>query len=177
MLSPGSCIARARTYAMQAGAGPMPSAAAVPRKNKIPPSVAKARPLSHCVSPPSAAYAAHAEGEARIISTPTELSVDAAGRNKRGELPVTLSAGGNKMREEARTVELAVEFAVHGRVTFGMLATAGFAMHEPAFAAVVFGPQHLHAGQPGTTSAEEEQQQDKQRLVPQSMFDPQVSPG
>ena len=73
-----------------------------------PPATAKARPRLHCVGPPSAAYAAQAEGEARMRSTLSAFRVEVAGRKSSGEASVTLSAGGNTISDETRTVAFAV---------------------------------------------------------------------
>jgi len=52
----GGCAPRATSQLPpHAGAGTMPSDAALPRKNMTPLSVAKARARAHCVAPPSAA--------------------------------------------------------------------------------------------------------------------------
>ena len=144
-----------------------------------PPAAAKARPRSHCVGPPSAAYAAQAEGVARMRSTPSALRVEVAGRKSSGEASVTLSAGGNAISDEVRTVAFAVAFvAVQGSVTLGAGRGAAASWQLPAVLAVTFAPQHVHARHPEMERTEEEQQQsERHRLVPQSKLLAQASPG
>ena len=144
-----------------------------------PPAAAKARARLHCVGPPTAAYAAHAAGEAMMRSTPSVLRAAEAGRKSSGDASVTLSAGGNTMSEEVSTVAFAVEFVdVQGSVAFGAGWGGAASRQVPALLAVTFAPQHVHARQPEMESTEEEQQQpERHRLVPQSKLLAQASPG
>lgn len=66
-----------------------------------------------------------------------------------------------------------------GEAAGGCRAAAGPSRHRPALAAVVLAlDRQAQAGQPGTSSAEEAQQQEpRHRLVPQSMLAAQASPG
>lgn len=165
-LSGGFCAPRAMSQAAHAGAGTMPSAAAVPRKNMMPASVAKARECEHCVEPPSVAYAEHAEGLARMMSMPTVLSGEVAGRKRSGTASVTLSTAGKAMTAEGATAASVDVFEVHARVALTIgpgndaRSGGGVARQLPMSAAVAFGAsQHLQEEQVGICSAEEEQQQ------------------
>jgi hypothetical protein len=84
------------------------------------------------------------------------------------------------MTRDSSTAPLAEAVALQGSVRLGGGAGGGAVeVQDPALAAVVpASPQHLQDAQPGATSAEEAQQQPpRHKLVPQSMLDPQASPG
>ena len=96
-----------------------------------------------------------------------------------GTASATLSAKGKVMTRDSSRAPLAEVVALQGSVTLegGEGGGAG-EVQVPALAAVVPGAlQHLQDMQPVTTSAEAAQQQPWHMLVPQSMLDPQASPG
>ncbi len=84
------------------------------------------------------------------------------------------------MTRDSSRAPLAEEVALQGSVMLEGMEGGGAAgeVQVPALAAVVPGAlQHLQVTQPGTTSAEAAQQQPWHMLVPQSMLEPQTSPG
>lgn len=133
----------------------------------------------HCAAAGFAANAAHAEGDATMMSTPYVLRGDAAGRKTSGEdVLVTFTVDGKEISRESATFVLSEEDALQGSVTLAV-AMGAVELHVPAVIAVVDGEErHLQDVHPAVWTAEEEQQQPpKQRFVPQSKGDAHVSPG
>ncbi len=103
------------------------------------------------------------------------------GRNTKGGGPVTFADAGKEITRERGTVALRDAVALQGRapVKLAEALVAEEEVHAPAVAAVVAGEvQHAQEEQPSVCSAEEAQQQPpKHKLVPQSAFEAQASPG
>ena len=103
------------------------------------------------------------------------------GRNTKGGGPVTFADAGKEITRERGTVALRDAVALQGRapVKLAEALVAEEVVHAPAVEAVVAGEvQHAQEEQPSVCSAEEAQQQPpKHKLVPQSAFEAQASPG
>ena len=144
----------------------------------IPKSVAKARPRLHCVGPASAAYAAHAEGVARIRSTPSVFSSDVEGSTISGAESVTFNVAGKAIDGSGSTVEFADVPLMHWAALISASARVA-TIHVPAVVAeVVFEAQHAQALQPAVVSAEDAQQQPPMhKFIWQSKLEEHASPG
>ncbi len=132
----------------------------------------------HCDAAALAAKAAHADGDATMMSTPNAFSGEAAGRKTRGDAPVTFATAGKAMTRERDTLALTDTVELQGSVAFAVT-TASVELQPPAVAAVVDAEErHRHAEQPAVCTADDEQQQPpRQRFVPQSALDAHSSPG
>ncbi len=135
--------------------------------------------LPHCDAAALGANAAHADGDATMMSTPNVFSGEAAGRKTRGVEPDTFATAGKAMTRERDTLALRDTVELQGSVAFAVTTVRLVELQLPAVAPVVDAEErHLQDVQPAERIAEEEQQQPlRQRFVPQSVFTAHSSPG
>ena len=133
------------------------------------------------VAAPLAAYAAQAEAHATMMSTPRGLMGEAAGKNTRGDVHVTLAEAGKAMMLDSDTLAFTDTLLLQGRVRV-VAASAVVELgpeHVPAFDGVAsLEDQHLHALQPDVSAAAPVQQQPpRHRVEAQSKLEAHASPG